>query len=272
MSQWDEWIGRSTTCVSSMDPQQSVRMQATLDRPATLSEGSQLPPAWHWLYFFDAYRTSELGRDGHTRLGISLPEFPLPRRMWAGGKIAWHKPVMLGQQAVRETTISKIEEKQGRTGSLIFVTIQHVVSQKNEVCISEEQNIVYREAATSSITVAPEQAPHESEFQQPWKFTSTELFRYSALTFNAHKIHYDSDYAREIEGYSNVVVHGPLLATLMLDLALVNERPLNSFSYRARSPICLPAGLVTHAQSDGSSTNLWVASDSGALAMQGSLT
>lgn len=272
MTQWDEWVGRSTTLVSYMDPQQSARMQATLDRPASLTEGSPLPPAWHWLYFFDAYRASELGKDGHTRLGITLPEFPLPRRMWAGGKIDWRKPVILGQQASRKTTISKIEEKQGRTGSLIFVTIQHVVSQDNEVCISEEQNIVYREAANASVAVEPEQASKESEFQQPWKFTSTELFRYSALTFNGHKIHYDSDYARDVEGYSNVVVHGPLLATLMLDLACENNRPLHSFSYRARSPICLPSGLVTHGQTDGQSTHLWVASDSGSLAMQGLLT
>ena len=272
MRQWDEWIGRTTLVDSDMNPQQSRLMQATLDRPASFVEGDQLAPAWHWLYFFDAYRASDLGQDGHTRLGITLPEFPLPRRMWAGGNIEWIHPVLLGTKASRETTITSIEEKQGRTGSLIFVTLRHQVHQHGELCINEEQNIVYREAVSSSTVVSPEVAPSESDFHQDWKFGSTELFRYSALTFNGHKIHYDSDYARSIEGYSNVVVHGPLLATLMLDVARQNNRPFNNFNYRARSPICLPEGLTAHGLSVGLTTELWVSSESGGLAMQGTLT
>lgn len=272
MSQWNDWIGRTTTVESAMDPQRSVHMQATLDRPATYGEGTELPPAWHWLYFFDAFRASQLGPDGHTRLGITLPEFPLPRRMWAGGNIEWVKPVFLGVPASRETTITSIEEKQGRTGSLIFVTLKHVVFQSGQMCISEEQNIVYREAAVSSAAVTPERAKTDSDFHHQWTLGSTELFRYSALTFNGHKIHYDSDYARDGEGYSNVVVHGPLLATLMLDLALQNGRTMNRFSYRAISPICLPEGVSVHGKAEASGTQLWVASSTGALSMQGTLS
>jgi 3-methylfumaryl-CoA hydratase len=231
-------------------------MQATLDREGSLGEGDSLPPAWHWLYFFDAFRTSDLGRDGHTRLGISLPEFPLPRRMWAGGNIQWLNKVVMGTAATRATEIKNIVAKEGRTGSLIFVTMEHRVEQRGNLCIIEEQNIVYREAAITSTQVEPEQAESDSHFSQQWKFGSTELFRYSALTFNGHKIHYDSDYAREVEGYPNVVVHGPLLATLMLDLAVVNNRDVNQFSYRARSPICLPESLTTHGRVSGDSTQL----------------
>ena len=272
MTNWQDWIDQQTLVASDLDPAQSQRLQVTLDRESTLKEGSTLPPAWHWIYFYDAFKASQLGRDGHTKLGISLPAFPLPRRMWAGGQIHWKSPIVLGTPATRATTIKSIEEKSGRTGELIFVTLEHVVKQNDEVCLVEEQNIVYREAANTSTAVVPDQAEVDSEFSQPWKFSSTELFRYSALTFNGHKIHYDQDYARNVEGYPDVVVHGPLLATLMLDLAVQNAHPVNNFSYRARSPICLPQGLTTHGRVRGSETQLWVASESGALAMQGTLS
>lgn len=272
MSQWNEWIGRSTTIHSALDPAQSCRMQAMLDRKSNLSEGSELPPAWHWIYFFDAYKASELGNDGHTRLGISLPEFPLPRRMWAGGNIQWRNKVLLGTPATRTTEIKSINAKEGRTGTLIFVTLEHRIEQLGNLCITEEQNIVYREAATSSAQVEPNRAENDSDFSQKWKFGSTELFRYSALTFNGHKIHYDSDYARDVEGYSNVVIHGPLLATLLLDLAVQNSRPVKSYSYRAQSPICLPEGLTAHGKKIGSASHLWIASESGTLAMKAELS
>lgn len=271
MSAWGDWINRQTTVTSNLDPAHSQRMQAVLDRDSTLKTGNELPPAWHWIYFFDTYKTSELGRDGHTRLGIALPKFPLPRRMWAGGQIHWLAPVILGESATRTTTIKSIAEKIGRSGELIFVTLEHVVRQKNQNCIVEEQNIVYRQDAKESTVTVAERAETNSEFSQYWNFESTELFRYSALTFNGHKIHYDRDYARDVEGYPNLVVHGPLLATLLLDLAKQNGHPVNNFSYRARSPICLPEGFSTHGRVRGDETQLWVASDSGKLAMLGTL-
>ena len=201
-----------------------------------------------------------------------MPPFSLPRRMWAGGSIQWLKPLRLGSAAQRTTTIGSIAQKQGRTGPLIFTTIEHVVTQDGDICIQENQNIVYRAAANDSVSTSPELASTESDFAQDWKFGSTELFRYSALTFNGHKIHYDPDYTRDVEGYPGLVVHGPLLATLMLDLVALHGRPLTRFEYRAKSPVTLPHGLTTHGRIDGSSTQVWVAHENGALAMAGTVS
>lgn len=247
-------------------------MEATLDRSPSLKTGDEVPPAWHWLYFHETALASQLGADGHTQLGISMPPFPLPRRMWAGGLIEWHSPLLLGSDATKESKILNITEKEGRTGSLIFATVEHRVSQNQKLCIREEHNIVYREAAKQSATVEPEAADQGSDFQANWKPTEVTLFRYSALTFNSHRIHYDLDYTRDVEGYPGLVIHGPLLATLMLDLAKANARPVNKFEYRAKSPVTLPHGLTTHGKVSGSETRLWVAHENGALAMQGTLS
>ena len=270
-NEWSSWVGRSTELIAFLDPAQAVRMQATLDRSPSLVAGDEVPPAWHWLFFHDHFPTSDLGPDGHTRLGILMPQFPLPRRMWAGGVIEWHQPLLLGQEAKRRTTIQSITSKDGRTGPLIFTTLVHEVWQNNQLCITEEQHIVYRAAAKVSTATTPETAESQSEFQASWQFGTTELFRYSALTFNGHKIHYDADYTRDVEGYPGLVVHGPLLATLMLDLATSNSRSLRRFTYRAMSPVTLPHGLTVHGTQDGANTQLWVAHQNGALAMSGQL-
>lgn len=274
MGNWDSWIGKSAVIENYLDPIQARKMQATLDRSPSLDAGQELPPAWHWLYFHETAIASDLGRDGHTKLGVSFPEFPLPRRMWAGGSIQWHNSVKLGQNAKRETSILSIEEKQGRSGNLIFVTVEHQITQSEKLCIREEHNIVYRSEVRDSTAVEPELAESDSNFSQPWKFNETSLFRYSALTFNSHRIHYDQPYTSEVEGYPGLVVHGPLLATLMLDLAKTNNRPINQFSYRAKSTVTLPNGLFTHGRVSDSQneTLLWVANENGALAMTGKLS
>lgn len=274
MSNWADWIGKTSLTDAFLDIAPARKMQATLDRLPSLDAGDELPPAWHWLYFHENTIASNLGSDGHTKLGITLPEFPLPRRMWAGGNIEWHSTLKLGQDAQRQSTILSIDEKQGRTGNLIFVTVEHQINQAAKLCIREEHNIVYRSAANESTVKEPEVADSTSDFSQTWKFNETTLFRYSALTFNSHRIHYDQPYAKEVEGYSGLVVHGPLLATLMLDLAKLNNRPVNKFSYRAKSPITLPNGLVTHGKvaENQNETLLWVANANGALAMTGQLS
>ena len=192
--------------------------------------------------------------------------------MWAGGKIQWQHPVHLGESAQKISKIIEINEKQGRSGPLIFVTVEHLVIQGDKQCIREEQNIVYRQEAVETSTVDPEPAADESSFSQSWQLTEVDLFRYSALTFNSHRIHYDSDYVRDIEGYSGLIVHGPLLATLMLDLAYQQGRDFNEFTYRAKSPVMLPSSFTVHGLVDDSSTNLWVANQNGALAMTGKLS
>lgn len=247
-------------------------MQVTLDRPATLQTGDVLPPAWHWLYFSELTQTQDLGNDGHTRLGLTLPAFPLPRRMWAGGKIEWFDKLLIGFQATRTSQILNIEEKSGRSGDLIFLTMQHEISQNQQVIIIEEHDIVYRQAAIKASVSEPELAPNDSEFSCNWSPNQAMLFRYSALTFNSHRIHYDVDYAREVEGYDGLIVHGPLLATLMLDLAAQNTRAINEFSYRAKRPITLPNNFSTHGKATSTGTSLWVTDSNGKLAMQGQLS
>lgn len=277
MGIWDDWIGQTKTIENFLDPVQCQKMQATLGRNPSLTNGETLPPAWHWLYFHETVEKSDLGHDGHPRLGLSMPPFDLPphnltRRMWAGGKIQWHAPLFLGSLARKDSSIIAIEQKQGRTGELIFVTVEHLVHQNDQLCIREEHNIVYRSAAKVSTTAEPESAQQKSDFSQSWKLTEADLFRYSALTFNSHRIHYDVEYTKQVEGYAGLIVHGPLLVTLMLDLAVTNELTFSELNYRAKNPVTLPNGFTVHGAKSNSGNQLWVANENGALAMEGTLT
>lgn len=271
MSNWDSWIGKTTSTEAYVDPTQVQKLEVTLGRDPILGTGDQLPPAWHWVFFHDLANKSELGLDGHPKLGKFLPEFELTRRMWAGGTINWLNKVEIGQTAAKHSKIINIEQKTGRSGDLIFVTLEHLVVQKNVVCISEIQNIVYRQPAGFTQEVAKEQASRDSDFEKTWQLTATDLFRYSALTFNGHRIHYDADYTRDVEGYPGLVVHGPLLATLMLDLASQNKLPINSFKYRAISPVTLPNEFKVCGKEINGETKLWITSENGTLAMDATL-
>ena len=272
MTEWDDWVGRQWVTESALDPEQGRHLQVTLDREPTLDAGMELPAAWHWIYFHELARASDLGADGHTQLGVMMPPFALPRRMWAGGSLEWRAPLLLGRPAQRVSTLSSIEAKQGRSGSLVFVTVTHVLSQSGVTCLHEEQHLVYRAAATQSAAVAPDIADVDCDFDTTWKFDTAALFRYSALTFNSHRIHYDVDYARDVEGYSGLVVHGPLLATVLLDLATRHGRSGNRFEYRAKSAVTLPHTVTVRGRSNAAATELWAAGADGALAMQGTLS
>ncbi|MEP6666535.1 MAG: MaoC family dehydratase N-terminal domain-containing protein, partial [Nocardioidaceae bacterium] len=232
MSSWQDWIGRTYTTSAVLDPVHANRMAVTLDRQPKFADGDVLPPGWHWLYFHDLVPASHLGPDGHPRLGETMPPVPLPRRMWAGGNITFLEPLRLGAAAIRTSTIRDITHKIGRTGELYFVTVDHDVSASGRPALAATQTIVYRETATGPATIDGPPAPHDAEFTEDWQFDSTALFRYSALTFNGHRIHYDADYAQSAEGYPNVVIHGPLLATLLMDLAN-SHGPLCAFRFRA---------------------------------------
>ena len=271
MSNWESWLEKQTAIESFIDLAQVQKLEATLDRAPSLNTGDNLPPAWHWLYFHETAKASDLGKDGHTRLGVTMPDFALPRRMWAGGNIKWLNPVEIGLAAKRNSRILSIEEKTGRTGDLIFVTVEHQIHQSGSLCIQEEHNIVYRSEAKQSSTAQPDMASADSDFHTSWKLDETALFRYSALTFNSHRIHYDVNYTREVEGYAGLIVHGPLLATLILDLAKQNGCTFNEFEYRAKSPVVLPNGFTVHGKREPDQTNLWVANENGALAMQARL-
>lgn len=271
MSNWSDWVGRTWTIQQNLDPVQATKMQATLGEEVTLESGHALPPGWHWLYFSEQTKSQNLGADGHTQLGLNLPAFPLPRRMWAGGKINWLHELVIGHVAQRTSKILNIEEKSGRSGDLIFLTLQHEITQNQKLCIKEEQNIVYRAQANSVSSTSPKLAPIHHDFEKAWTLDEIALFRYSALTFNSHRIHYDADYARKVEGYPGLIVHGQLLATLLLDLAASNSRSINGFSYRALSPITLPAQFSAKGTSLENTTQLWIETESGALAMQAEL-
>ena len=265
------WVGRSWSTTAYLDPMQANRMAVTLDRAPSLAVGDALPPAWHWLFFHDLVEASRLGQDGHPALGVTMPPVPLPRRMWAAGRLSFLAPLVLGSIATRTSTISAITPKEGRTGRLCFITIDHAVTVDGEPCIAEQQTVVYREL-DSGTGSAGEPAPTDAAFSQAWTATSTTLFRYSALTFNGHRIHYDVDYAREVEGYPNLVIHGPFIATLLADLAVAQGRPIADFQYRARSPLFLPDAFSVNGRQADEGLDLWAASADGRLAMSATAT
>ncbi len=272
MENWADWIGLTKSQDSLLDPIVAQKMQVTINQEATLKTGEPLPPAWHWLYFSELTKVQDAGPDGHTKLGINVPDFGLPRRMWAGGRITWHRDLILGQVATRDSKIFDIQEKTGRSGKLVFLTLQHEITQSNQVCISEVQNIVYREFSKQTQKVELTAAPTDYDFNQSWNVDEVTLFRYSALTFNSHRIHYDADYTRNVEGYPGLVVHGPLLATLLLDLAKSNNLTVHEFSYKAVSPITLPAQFMASAKKSETGTDLWISNESGFVAMEAKLT
>lgn len=272
MSDLDDWIGRTTTTAAYLDASQANKMAVTLDREPSFSDGDALPPAWHWLYFHDLVPAHNLGDDGHPQLGLVMPPVPLPRRMWAAGSLDFLAPLVLGQAAERVSTIASITEKSGRTGRLFFVNVEHVIRSGGNDCVREQQTIVYRELQSTSVAQdAPPEQP-VADFSSEWFANSTTLFRYSALTFNSHRIHYDVDYARDVEGYAGLVIHGPLIATALVDLA-AQQGDVHSFTFRAKSPLIAPSAFVVHGMhEEENGVALWATAPDGRIAMEASAT
>lgn len=268
ISELEQWLGRSSSTTALLDGTQANRMAVTLDREPTFQPGDALPPLWHWLYFHDLARASDLGQDGHPKLGLFLPPVPLPRRMWAGGSVVFHAPLRLGDSVTRTSVIRSITPKTGRSGALYFVTIEHTLTTDTVVNLIEEQNIVYRELPTATQAGQAQPAPTVADYSQAYTMNSTTLFRYSALTFNGHRIHYDVDYCRSVEGYPNLVIHGPLIATLLLDLYSQQARPLHWLRYRAQSPLFLPHPFTVHGKQNSTGAQLWATNHEGGLAME----
>ncbi|MFP6559040.1 MaoC family dehydratase N-terminal domain-containing protein [Paraburkholderia sp. B3] len=267
-----DWLGRTETVEERVAPFPAAAFAAMLDRPAPQAV---LPPLWHWFHFLQAAPRSQQGPDGHPRRGGFLPPVPLPRRMWAGGRLRFLAPVKIGERAVRESTIAAIEDKTGRSGRLVFVTVQHCISMAGELCIEEEQDIVYREApAPGAPAPKPIPAPDGEHWRRTIETDPVLLFRYSALTFNGHRIHYDQPYATREEGYPGLVVHGPLIATLLLDLAVTElggAVPAH-FSFRAVRPTFVGQAFSVcgRRDEDGRTVELWAKDREGCLTMQAS--
>jgi 3-methylfumaryl-CoA hydratase len=267
------WEGRSETLHDEITAAPVRALSATLDRedpePAA---GTELPPLWHWLYFLPRHLQSELGADGHARLGGFLPPVPLPRRMWAGGRLQWHAPLRVGEAVERTSRIVSVTHKAGRTGDLVFVLVRHEVRNAAGVALTEEHDIVYRAPSLPGDPVPPPQlAPAEAPWVRQITGEPVLLFRYSALTFNGHRIHYDRSYVTQVEGYPGLIVHGPLIATLLADLVRRQApgRALRSFSFKAVRPTFdLHPFRVCGAPDAAGGVQLWAQDHEGWLTMQ----
>ena len=274
MDDYSAWVGRSETRHDIATAAPLVGLAALLDHDA--APPATVPPLGHWLYFLPDARQSAIGDDGHPRRderGL-LPPVPLPRRMWAGGRVEFLAPIAVGAALTRVTTIAAIRAKQGASGDLLFVTLQHDIAADGVPAIREEQDLVYRAAATASAapTAPPPPAPEPEPTDAVRRITADPvlLFRYSALTFNAHRIHYDRDYARNVEGYSGLVVQGPLIATLLIDHARREMPGLTParFSFRAEAPLIDGAPFDLCLTRQGGGARLWTRDASGRPTMQ----
>lgn len=264
------WIGRPATRTEAVSRAHCQRLHETLDLPGTLDDGDPLPPLWHFICHLESAPLSGLGRDGHPQRGGFLPPVALPRRMWAGGRFTFEGDIQVGETVTKTSTVASVTMKTGRTGQLCFVTVRHELSVDGAVRITEEQDLVYREdPAPDAPRPEPKSAPPEADWRETINPSEVQLFRYSALTFNGHRIHYDRDYARDVEGYDGLVFHGPLTATLLAGLAASELGPLSSFSFRALSPLFDTAPFtIAGASTEGGAAELWAETPNGHLAMQ----
>ena len=269
------WIGRQETLHDQVTRFPVAALAATLDRddppPAA---GDALPPLWHWLYFLPTAPQSVLGPDGHPQRGGFLPPVPLPRRMWAGGRFTFHRPLRVDDPITRTSAVQDVTVKHGRNGTLCFVLLRHEVFAGSELALVEEHDIVYRDPPQpGDPPAAPAPAPAADVWGRRIQPSEALLFRYSALTFNSHRIHYDRRYVTETEGYPGLIVHGPLLATLLIDLLRRHtDRALATFRFRAVSPLFDTAPFSVHGVPNNNGASLWAANPDGNLAMQAEAT
>ena len=286
-----DWVGKCETLDDVATATPYAALAALLDWPSGPGDwpsglgaqrpapGTQLPCLWHWLYFLPLAAQSDIGADGHPKRGGFLPPVALPRRMWAGSDFEFHAPLRIGDAVTRTSTIVDVQEKSGRSGSLIFVRVRHEIrcNGASEVALTEHHNIVYRAApGPQDVAPPPEAAPAQSAWSRRIAPDDVLLFRYSALTFNGHRIHYDRKYVTEVEGYPGLVVHGPLIATLLMDL-LRRECPdaqVRRFEFKAVRPTFDINPFCVHGQpsSDGKTVHLWARDHEGWLTMDATAT
>ena len=277
MEDLKQWIGRSETLRDTITAAPVRGLNATLDHPAIAVEnGTPLFPLWHWLYFLPQHRQSEIGPDGHAKRGGFLPPVPLPRRMWAGSPFEFRSPVRIGDAVERTSTIADVTTKEGRTGKLVFVKVRHEVRCNGaaEPAIVEFHDIVYRGAKKPGDVEPPPSPADQGEWQRQIVPDDVLLFRYSALTFNGHRIHYDRQYVTEVEGYPGLIVHGPLIATLLMDLVRRNapDAQVAAFRFKAVRPTFDLHPFKVHGRRGGNTVKLWAQDDEGWLTMDASAT
>jgi 3-methylfumaryl-CoA hydratase len=264
-----DWIGREETHEDHVARNPVRRLSATLDRPDE-STAAHIPPLAHWLNFLPQAPQSELGPDGHPVRGGLIPPIPLPMRMAAGSRLTFHEPIPFGVNVKRVSRIMSIVEKQGRTGPLAFLTYRYQVFNGATLCVTEEFDVVFREKSGNAGAPPPGER-REAKVSRTINPETPLLFRFSALTFNAHKIHYDRDYAMKEEGYPGLVVHGPLLATLLVDL-FRRHRPndaVKTFEFRAQRPVFDLSPFTVNLEDTLSGADVWANDGDGYVAMAG---
>jgi 3-methylfumaryl-CoA hydratase len=272
------WIGRSETVHDQIGATPVRALTATLDHPeAPAPEGTSLPPLWHWLYFLPLHRQSDIGPDGHAKRGSFLPPVALPRRMWAGSQFEFRAPVRVGDAVARTSTIDDVTTKEGRSGKLVFVKVRHELRCNGaaDPAIVEFHDIVYRDAKRASdIEPPPQAAATGAAWQREIVPDDVLLFRYSALTFNGHRIHYDRKYVTEVEGYPGLIVHGPLIATLLMDLLRRHtpDADVASFRFKAVRPTFDLHPFKVNGQRNGNEVKLWAQDHEGWLTMDATAT
>lgn len=270
---WRQWLGRKDITTDIITAWPVSALAATLDRDEPIPPaGTPLPALAHWLYFLPRTPQSDLGVDGHAKKGGFLPPIPLPRRMWAGGRIHFLHPLWIGEPVQRTSEIADIQLKRGRTGELIFVTVRHEIRNSGGLALTEEHDIVYR--AMSNTAERPQlgvQPGFEAQWSREVILDPVLLFRFSALTFNSHRIHYDQHYVTAVEAYPGLVVHAPLCATLLMDLLRrhLPDRKVSRFDFRALRPLYAQGGLRIEgaAMDEDASVRLWALDGGGSLVM-----
>ena len=263
------WIGQASVTMDTLSVRHARLMAATPGFPqAPFVSGTPLPPLWHWLYFLEGSPESELDRDGHPARGSFLPPMPLANRMWAGSRLEFHAPVAIGASVRKRSVVVSVEHKRGRSSDLVLVTVRHEIFNVDKMAITEEHTIVYKEPASPGMTLPSSATMPRPSHCEPFQATSTMLFRYSALTFNAHRIHYDLGYCRNVEGCENLVVHSALQATLLAGLATrLATRPPRQFHYRGVQPNLLGTPLSLNAAPTEAGLTLWTAQPDGAVSV-----
>ncbi len=257
-----------------LDPARAAALHTALGLSGpSPSANDPLPAFWHYIYFWDAQPAENLGQDGHPKIGGFIPDLGLPRRMWAGGDLQFITPLRLGIPATKASKIVNTQQKSGASGPLAIITIEHEIMQEDQFCIFEKQSLIYREAANPALPQPiPPQARVDETVTETHSFTSTLLFRYSALTFNGHRIHYDKDYAQKAERYPDLIVHGPLLAQLLIHFAERHFGNLKEFNFQATAPMFATETATLCAKQNDTGVDLWVRGPDGRLNMRAKAT
>lgn len=271
-----EWIGRTETATDVITAAPVAALSALLDRDdARPLAGDAIPPLAHWLYFLPIHPQSSIGPDGHAARGDFLPPVELPRRMWAGSRLEFLRPLAIGAEATRASRIKDVKVKSGKSGLLVFVTVRHEVRDAGGLAISDEHDIVYRGEAGKAVADPVPAATNEA-WSREIRPDPVLLFRYSAVTFNGHRIHYDHPYVTQVEGYPGLIVHGPLIATLLLDLLRRNRTDVvvKTFAFRALRPLfdTAPFTVCGLPQAGAKAAELWTRDAQGAVNMQATAT